>query len=113
MKKKTGKDEEIFVGSGNVFEDLGFKNPEEALAKAELIRQLGHIAKQKNLTQVQIGKILGIPQSKVSKLMCGHITGFSTDRLMRFLTLLSCDVEIFVHLHPRRQKIGKIAVRIA
>ncbi len=30
-------------GSSNVFADVGYKNPEEALFKAELIRQINHI----------------------------------------------------------------------
>jgi hypothetical protein len=35
----------VTVGSGNVFADLGFANPEEELLKAKLIREIRSIIK--------------------------------------------------------------------
>lgn len=82
------------MGSDNVFKDLGFPEPEEALAKAKLIHQITLLIKKRKLTQQQVGKILDLPQPKVSLLLRGRITGFSTDRLLRYLNALDCDVEI-------------------
>ncbi len=108
--------EEVFIRSGNVFEDLGFANPQEALAKAELIHEISSIIDQRHLTQAEVSENLGLPQPKVSQLLLGRLSGFSTDRLLRFLTKLNCDVEIRVHRHPRRRsrhrRIGKIAVLV-
>jgi predicted XRE-type DNA-binding protein len=39
---------------------------------------------------------MGLDQPKVSALMNGRLGGFSSDRLMRFLTALGQDVEIVV-----------------
>jgi predicted XRE-type DNA-binding protein len=95
--------EEIKVqpSSGNVFADLGLANPDELLMKAELVRQISNLIDTKNLTQTEAAKILGIDQPKVSALLNGKLSGFSTDRLFRFLNALGSDVEIRVILKPR------------
>ena len=82
--------------SGNVFADLGLPNPEEALAKAELVRQIGKIIKKKRLSQTKAAKILGINQPKVSALLHGYLTGFSIERLFRFLNDLGQDISIAI-----------------
>jgi predicted XRE-type DNA-binding protein len=80
--------------SGNVFADLGLPNPEELLAKAEVARQIGKIIKKKKLTQTKAAKILGIDQPKVFSILHGYLTGFSLERLFRFLNDLGQDVNI-------------------
>jgi predicted XRE-type DNA-binding protein len=90
------------VSSGNVFADLGVDAPEEALAKAELTAKIAEIIEAKGLTQVAAAKALGIDQPKVSALLRGKLTGFSTDRLIKFLNALGRDVEIVVKDRQRR-----------
>jgi predicted XRE-type DNA-binding protein len=102
--------EKIIKSSGNVFADLGVKNPEEALAKAELILQINKIFKQKRLTQKKAAEILGIDQPKVSALLNGKLSGFSTDRLLRFLNALGRDVDIIIKFRPRSKSHGHIRV---
>lgn len=104
------KEREIKKSSGNVFADLGVKNPEEALAKAELALQINRIIKQKRLTQERIAEILGIDQPKVSALINGKLSGFSTDRLIRFINALGRNVDIVVHFKPRSRGVGHIRV---
>ena len=82
--------------SGNVFADLGIQNPEEALAKAELARQIGKIIKKKKLTQKQAAEILGVDQPKVSALIRGRLRSFSLERLIHFLNELGQDVSIMI-----------------
>jgi predicted XRE-type DNA-binding protein len=82
--------------SGNVFADLGLKNPEELLAKAKLVQRIADVIAERKLTQVRAAKLLGIDQPKVSALLRGKLDGFSTDRLFRFLNALGRDVEIVV-----------------
>jgi len=98
------------VGSGNVFADLGLSNPEEHLAKAELASRIGEAIRQKRLTQTATAQLLGIDQPKVSRLLRGYLTNFSTDRLMHFLTLLGRDVEIVVKPIPRSRRVGHVRV---
>src|SRR4051795_6670253 len=86
----------VEASSGNVFADLGLKNPEELLAKAELVQRISDIIAERKLTQARAAKVLGIDQPKVSALLRGKLDGFSIDRLFRFLNALGRDVEISV-----------------
>jgi predicted XRE-type DNA-binding protein len=92
MKKKIVYEE----SSGNVFADLGFENPEEALAKSELARQITKLIRKKKLTQKQAAEILGIDQPKISALIRGRLRSFSLERLIRFLNELGQDVRIMI-----------------
>jgi predicted XRE-type DNA-binding protein len=82
--------------SGNVFADLEFPNAEEMLAKADLALRIADILRSRRLTQVQAAEVLGVDQPKVSALIRGRISGFSIERLLRFLLLLGTDVSITV-----------------
>jgi predicted XRE-type DNA-binding protein len=53
---------------------------------------------------------MGIDQPKVSALLSGRLTNFSSERLMRLLTKLGQDVEIVVKSTRRRQQRGRIRV---
>ena len=97
MSKET-----IQRSSGNVFADLRIPNPEQYLAKAELAARILKIVQKRRLTQQATGKLLGIPQPRVSALLNGRLDGFSSDRLFRFLNSLGCDVRITVSSpHPK------------
>jgi predicted XRE-type DNA-binding protein len=102
-------DKKVTYSSGNVFADLEVKNPEEALAKADLISQINKIFKQKRLTQKKAAEILGVDQPKISALLKGKLSGFSTDRLLRFLNALGRDVDIVIRFRPR-SRTGHIRV---
>lgn len=103
-------DEVISVtpSSGNVFADLELAEPEEMLARAELVRQLGAAIRERGLTQAQAAEVLGVDQPKVSALLHGHLTGFSIERLLRFLLALDRDVEIVVR--PKRAERAHVHV---
>ena len=96
-------DEEIKVrsSSGNVFADLGLANSDELLIKAELVRQITHLIAAANLTQTETARLLGVDQPKISALLHGKLSEFSTDRLFRFLNALGSDVEIRVIPKPQ------------
>lgn len=87
--------------SGNVFADLGLPDAEDLLAKANLALHIRRVIEARKLTQAQAADLLGISQPKVSLIINGRLDGFSTDRLMRFLNDLGCDVQISVSApHP-------------
>jgi predicted XRE-type DNA-binding protein len=104
------KEIDIQVSSGNIFADLGMPNSDEMLMKAELVRQITKILSQRKLNQVQAAEVLGIDQPKVSALMRGKLTGFSTERLFRFLNALGCDVQIVVKQNLESPAVAKISV---
>ena len=55
----------IEEGSGNVFADLGFPNPEEELLKAQLARQVFRLIHHRGLTQTEAAILLGLAQPDV------------------------------------------------
>jgi predicted XRE-type DNA-binding protein len=76
-------------------------NPEEALAKAELAQKIIVLIRERELSQAEAAKILGVDQPKVSALMRGRLTGFSMERLMRFLILFGQDIQITVRANEK------------
>jgi predicted XRE-type DNA-binding protein len=98
----------VIQGGANVFADLGLPNPERELLKAQLTLQIYTILKDSGMSQVEIAKILGVPQPQVSLLMRNRAGSFSVARLMEFLTALRHDVEITVR--PTRKEHGALMV---
>jgi len=102
---------EYTASSGNVFADLKLPQPNDLMAKAELAAKVIAEIRRRQLTQSQAAEILGIDQPKVSALKQGKLSGFSIERLMRFLLLLGQDIEISV---KGRSKPGSAArLRVA
>jgi predicted XRE-type DNA-binding protein len=100
----------VVEGSGNVFADIGLANPEERLAKADLAIRIASAIRARRLTQARAARLLKIDQPKVSRLLRGRLSGFSTERLMHFLTLLGRDIEIVVKAAPRSRRQGRLRV---
>jgi predicted XRE-type DNA-binding protein len=93
----------VHAGSGSVFADLGFDNPEEMQLRADLVQQLREIIGRRRLTQVAAAKLLGIRQPDLSALLHGRLTKYSLERLLKFMTILDRDVEIVVKAKPRHR----------
>ncbi len=97
-KSKMGKNKiEYEKSSGNVFQDLGFPNPEMEQLKSALSFEIFNILKQQKLTQAQAAKILGIDQPQVSRLKNADFTRFSVERLFGFLNRLGRHVDIYLN----------------
>jgi len=101
---------EVTQGSDNVFADLGFAEPEEELAKAQLASLIGQVIKRRHLTQRAAAVLMGVDQPKVSALLNGRIANFSSERLMRLLTALGRDIDIIVRRPSGRRLEGRIRV---
>ena len=102
MVKKEEDKIEVTTSSGNVFADLGFADPAEALAKSDLAILIYEIIKKRKLTQKKAAEILGIDQPKVSNIICGRLSGFTLDRLIKYLVILGYDIEITAKQHRSR-----------
>ncbi len=92
---------------GNVFADLGLADADDLMAKANLALHIRKTIEDRQLTQVEAARLLGIDQPKVSSIINGRLDGFSTDRLIRFLNELGCDVRISVSA-PHISKRGHV-----
>ena len=101
---------DVRESKGNVFADIGVRNPDQALAKAELARRIASIIEARGLTQTQAAEILHIDQAKVSALARGYLRGFSAERLFRFLNALGHDVEIRVKTKPAARDRARVHV---
>jgi predicted XRE-type DNA-binding protein len=109
VKRRQGKIP-VTAGSGNVFADIGLPEPEEELTKAQLASHIRQVLERRRLTQVAAARLMGIAQPKVSAILNGRLTNFSSERLMRLLTTLGQDVEITIKAKPRNRAHGRISV---
>jgi predicted XRE-type DNA-binding protein len=97
-------------GSDNPFADLGFANPELELAKSRLVMEIGRVIEERDLSQVQAGRIIGLPQPKLSQLLSGHWKSYSVDRLTRYLNKLGVTVRVSFERNRKTWKEGRFIV---
>ncbi len=101
-------------GSGNIYKDLGFSDPEAQLAKARLAMRIEEIIAKRKLKQTEAAEILGLTQPKIPALVNGKFGGFSMEALIRFLNLLNQDVKIIVKTKSKRSSMhGHLEVAVA
>jgi len=105
MKKK-----DVFVGTGNVFADIGLPNADEHLIKAQLVYKIDRLMKARKLRQVDAAKLFGVKQPDVSNMLRGDFRQFSVERLLRFLVALGQDVEIVVKPSRRPRRSAQLRV---
>ena len=96
--------------SGNVFADLNLPGADDLLVKAELAAKIIAEIQRRRMTQTQAAATLGVDQPKISALKQGKLSGFSVERLMRFLLLLGRDIEITVKEKPGRRSTARLRV---
>lgn len=106
----TDNDIAYSESSGNVFADLELEGAGDLLIKAELARAIAAIIAKRRLTQTRAATLLGVDQPKVSALINGRLSGFSVERLLRFLLALHRDVEIVLKPTPRSHASGRLSV---
>ena len=88
----------VTESGGNVFADLGFSPEESTLLamRAELMACLRETINERDWTQQEASKILGIGQSRVSDLVRGKWDKFSLDMLVTLVTRTGKHVELAV-----------------
>jgi len=95
---------EYEIGSGNVYADLGYPDAEEMSVKSELTHIIQKEIEKRSITQAEAGKIMGIDQSDVSRLLKGRLRAFSIERLFLFLNRLGYTVELKVVQERNRRR---------
>ena len=106
MAKRRGESPTITRGSTNVFEDLGYPDAAERKAKLRLAYALNKVLDERQLSQSDAAKVLGVTQPKVSALSHYKLAGFSVERLMNLLTA----VEIVIRNKARSRRAVGIRV---
>lgn len=101
----------IEEGTVNVYADLGYPNAAEMLRKSQLAAEIARAIKARHLTQEAAAALLGIDQSKVSRITRGQFRGVSEAKLLDLVTRLGRDVKIVVG--PVRRRAGRIELQFA
>ena len=110
MSKKHDAEIPVHASSGNIFADLDRPDADEAIARVRLAQQIAAIIERQALSQTEAAELMGLDQPKVSALVRGRLSGFSTDRLLRCLMLLGKDVDIVVRDKPSGHPKAHISV---
>jgi predicted XRE-type DNA-binding protein len=113
MRAKKTETETIDPGSGDVLVDLGFPDADERKLRVQLAMKLNELLAARRLTQVSTARLFGIPQPHVSELKHYKLNRFSSERLLRFVTLLDRDVEILIRPKAEGHASGVVSVLVA
>ena len=101
----------IEEGSTNVYADLGYADAAEMQRKSQLAAEIARAIKARHLTQAGAAALLGVDQSKVSRITRGQFRGVSEAKLLELVAKLGHDVKIVVG--PVRRRAGKIELQFA
>jgi len=104
------EDRQVHDSTGNVFADMGMRDAEERLAKAELARLIRVEICDRGLSQTEAAALLGVKQPDVSDLVRGRLSRFSIARLERFLNAL--DLEIRIQVGPRPEGKARAGITV-
>jgi len=108
-KLMTESDSCIERGSGNVFADLGRPGADTHLLKAELVNRIDALVRRRGITQAEAGRLLGLAQPDVSRLLRGDFREYSLERLFRLLNALGRDIDIVIRA-PRSTDAGRLRI---
>ena len=111
--KMMGRHSQITIeeGSTNVYADLGYADAAEMQRKSQLAAEIARTIKARHLTQAGAAALLGVHQSKVSRITRGQFRGVSEAKLLELVAKLGRDVRIVVG--PMRRRAGKIELEFA
>lgn len=95
------EEEELFIGSDNIFADIGRPHPEEALAKSKLMLRITTIIEDRGLSQEGVAKLLRISSpnevsSMLDGLWKGQLGRFTIGQLIDYLAALNNNTGISV-----------------
>jgi predicted XRE-type DNA-binding protein len=113
MSRRTKSDRTtVHTVGDDLFEELGLPNAAGVRARVELAFALTQEIRRRKLTQSRAAQTLGISQPDVSKLMRGDVSGFSQERLERFLNTLDLDVRIQAGPRSEGKKTAGVTVEL-
>lgn len=98
-------EKQVWLGSENVFRDIGFPpgEAENLKVRADLMLALERLLKRQGLTQARAAKLLGVSQPRISDLVRGRSERFSIDTLVAMLGRAGAAVSITIG--PQRKMV--------
>jgi len=103
--KRKPPEVSVFIGTRNVFADLGLRNPEETLLKAKLVIEIERLIQSKGWTLSQVSRSLGIDRARTTALLRGRLGDFSFEQLLRFVNRLGQEIQITIRPSKDRSNI--------
>ena len=88
------EEHDFFIGSGNVFADLGLPDAEELQLKSHLGIEIRLAIRAKRLSRPRAAQKMGMSKEELVSLLDGSIFDFSISQLVRFLNSLDREVKL-------------------
>src|SRR6187402_7676 len=93
---------EVIRGTGNVFRDLGSRNPDAEQFKAILAAEIIKVLDREHLTVRAAYTRTGIAAADFSRIRNADLGRFTVDRLMSILNRLGSRIEVKVRVRPAK-----------
>lgn len=101
----------IEMTKGSVYGSLyDARTAQDMMVKADLVREIIGVKESRKLNQSELGKIIGMNQADVSRMLKGNFRNIAINKIMNCLTSLNRDVRIIVEPHPIKNEAGIIEV---
>jgi len=101
---------DVIHGTENVYADLGYENADEMLVKAQLVIKINQIISERKWTQQKSAEVMGLPRSKLSKVLNGQFRGVSEAKLLECLAKLGRNIQIVIGPENTKEEPGHIEV---
>lgn len=98
---RVQEEHEFFIGSGNVFADLGLPDAEELQLKSHLGIEIRLAIQAKRLSRSRAAQKMGLGKEELIGLLDGSIFDFSISQLVRFLNSLDREVRLSTSARER------------
>lgn len=95
--EETVNEPTVTYGTSDVFHDLGLPDADDLLAKSKLAIAIKTTIEEMGLTQTEAAARIGVDQAKISKIVRGRLSEFSTDRMVNYLLRLGLNVDLVIH----------------
>ena len=86
----------VYKSSGNVFKDMGYPNPERELLRAQLELEIFRLLKQKEWSDKEAAKLLGIQEKDVATFKDGDPSDYEIGALFDFINRLDHHVDVYI-----------------
>ena len=97
------------VKAKSAYQELGFTDAGEMLVKAKLVVKIAEILRERDWSQQEAARVLGMTQPKLSKMLRGQFRGISEIKMMDCLVRLGREVKIVVGPQSKRST-GRLEV---
>lgn len=98
------EDMKVVHGSGNVFRDVGFPNPDVEQAKAMLSAEIIKVLNSRKLSVRKAQTLTKVQAADFSRIRNADLKRFTIDRLMTILNKLSPEMEVSMKVRSRSKK---------